>query len=110
MKNLKLSLVKTVEYDLKPFGKFLIKWNCGKKSIANPNIIPFVELNFDYNNGMPYTKEQYNDIVKYMKKNKTDILTQNGRYYTILSENLVECTHSKLIDYKKKLELKLELV
>jgi hypothetical protein len=105
MENLKLSLVKTVEYNLKPFGKFLIKWNCGEKSKQNPNIIPFSELHFDYNTGMPYTKEQYKDIVKYMKANKTDILTENGKYYTILSENLVECKHGKLIDYRNKLEL-----
>jgi len=109
--NIKLTLVKTVNYDLNPFGKFLIKDIAFDKRAtnANPKTLLFNVITFDERAGMPYDEDQYNMIVKYMKKNKTDILVSRdtyntNTYYTLMGKNLVEITHPKLRIYQNFIE------
>jgi len=100
MEQLKMTLVKTKDYELKPFGKFTIKSNF-KDYPTKPNYIEFNSLSFDSREGMTYTPEQYETIVKYMKKHKTDILVDSYKnYYTIVGDVLVKVLHKKLYSYQ----------
>ena len=111
MDTLSMTLIKKRKYNLKPFGRFLIKSQVGAKGKLNPGTIDFNTLRFDSERGMSYTPEQEKEFVKFMKKNKTDILTDEyGRdLYTRIGDNWVEVQHSKLTAYKQFLvELQLK--
>lgn len=96
--NLNITLTKTVDYNLKPYGKFAIKWTT--KQGHKPNIIPFAELKFDNETSMPLNGTE-DAIVKFMKKHKTDILSDDtGKiWYTRINEGLVRVYHKKLLQY-----------
>jgi len=98
---LELTLTKTVNYTLKPFGKFLIKISQSEKMKENPSILDFGRLNSNSENGMPYTSEDEKKFEKYMKKNKTDILIDDDGYlYTRSANVFVKVKHPKLNIYK----------
>lgn len=100
METLKLKLVKTRSYELKPFGRFQIK-RCPSKAVnVKPNNISVSEISWDYKDGFPYTKDDEDAFCKYMIKNKTDILVDDrNRFYTRLSESFAEIKHQKLNNY-----------
>ena len=106
MDTLSMTLTKTKNYNLIPFGKFFIKTEVGKKGKADPKILDFFTLKFNHETGMPYTDEQCKEIQKYMIKNKSDILTDEyGRdFYSILGSVFVEVSHSKLNEYREFLK------
>jgi len=99
MNAISFDLVKTERFhNLKPYGKFTIKWKTRQRHL--PRIIPFDELNFDSRNITPTTDEQDKLIIKFMKKNKTDILTDGYRFYTRIGAGFGEVYHKKLGLYK----------
>jgi hypothetical protein len=73
---MELTLIKTKTFKLEPFGKFFISMARHPKKA--PHIIDFRELEIDCDTKMPFTKEQEKEIIKIMKKNKTDIFTDNN--------------------------------
>lgn len=77
---MKLTLIKIVKIDLEPFGNFIIKWKTPK--VDKPNIIPLCELKIRHETSMPLSEEQDKEVIKLMKKHKTDILTDGQDYYT----------------------------
>jgi len=105
---LEMTLVKKKYYPaLKPFGQFTIKWKTRQGHL--PHIIPFVELRFDSRQGMPIDADTDKLIIKFMKKYKTDILTDGRDFYTRAGQGFCEVHHKKLDDYrtflwKKELE------
>ena len=100
METLKLKLVKTRSYELKPFGQFKLKWCPSKAVNAKPDNIDVSEISWQYEKGFPYTKGDEDAFCKYMIKHKTDILVDDrNRFYTRLSESFAEITHPKLNNY-----------
>lgn len=97
METLNLDLVKTVKYELQPFGRFYFKFGGGKEI---PHIIRIGELRIMHETGMPLTPEQEKTLLKAMKKNKTDVFTDGNAYYTRVGTELTEIYHKKLDDYK----------
>ena len=90
-------LKKVVKYtDLKPFGKFTIKFKTRQRHLHN--IIPFDELECFHDEGMPISEEQDKLIVKFMRKNKTDILWDEiyHNFYTRAGNSFVRVYHKKL--------------
>jgi hypothetical protein len=96
-----LDLVKTTHHELLPFGRFSIEFYPGAKRKLNPKVIPVVELNYDFLKGMPYTRQDELAFERYMKKFKTDILIQDGKFYTRISSEFVEIYHAKLDSYAR---------
>ena len=102
METLELTLVKKVNYKLKPFGRFGISMSSSVATRNKLNRISFVELNFDSRKGMPYTGDDEILFTKFMKKYKTDILVDNyGTYYTRIGDNWVEVAHKRLDQYAR---------
>jgi hypothetical protein len=101
---MELTLIKTKTYKLEPYGKFVIKWNTRQGHL--PNIIPFDELRISHETSMPMSKEQDKEVVKLMKKHKTDILTDGDKYYTRVNDGLTEIGHRKLTMYKQDIAFK----
>lgn len=100
METISFELIKTEKFhELKPYGKFTIKWKTRQGHL--PRIIPFDELNFDSRETLPTTDEQDKQIIKFMKKNKTDILTDGYRFYTRCGSGFGEVNHKKLGLYRE---------
>lgn len=100
MDTITFELVKKESFnELKPYGKFIIKWKTRQKHL--PHILPFVELQFDYEKTMPTDDEQDKQIIKFMKKHKTDILTDGYRYYTRIGNGFGQVYHQKLSLYSE---------
>jgi hypothetical protein len=95
---MELTLTKTKKYSLKPYGKFRIKFN--KPKVVKPNHILLMELTIKHETGMPMSPEQEKEVVKLMKKNKTDILTDGMNFYTRVGDDLTEIYHVRLYNYK----------
>ena len=99
------TLVKTQTFKLKPYGKFLISMARSPRRL--PHIIPLSELDIDHSTSMPFTEQQEKDIIKLMKKHKTDILT-DGSYFGFYTRagqgkfaSLCHIRHPKLITYRE---------
>lgn len=75
---MELTLTKTKTFKLEPFGKFFITMARHPKSA--PHIIPHTELDIDWESAMPFSIEQEKEIIKLMKKHKTDIFA-DGSYF-----------------------------
>lgn len=101
MKELNITLTKVEKYQLKPFGQFKLKWSCTEGVAKRPNILPLIGISFVREEGMPYNKEQYEGIVAYMKKNKSEVLCDGMNYYTIIGDRFVKLFHNKLNLYKQ---------
>ena len=101
---LELTLIKKRSYKLIPFGRFNLKWDCSKAVAKRKNNISIKEILDSYvqASGMPYTKEQYDNIVFFMKKNKTEFLidVESRFIYTIIGNQLCSISHQKLTAYK----------
>jgi hypothetical protein len=102
---MELKLVKTQTFKLEPYGKFSISMARSPKNL--PHIIPLRELDIDHQTSMPFTEQQEKDIIKLMKKHKTDILTDGGYlgFYTRAGQgkfaSLCHIAHPKLVAYKE---------
>lgn len=97
MDNIKLELVKTEKYDLLPYGNYTIKWKTRQNHL--PNIISVDELHIYHDTTMPLTDAQDKEVIKFMKKHKTDILVDNrGDFYTRAGSGFTKVMHKKLID------------
>ena len=103
---MELTLIKKQTFDLKPYGKFLISMARNPKRHI-PHIIPLDELSIDHQTSMPFTEEQEKEIIKFMKANKTDILTDGGYlgFYTRAGGgefgSLCHVAHPKLVAYRE---------
>lgn len=98
METLEFTATKTVNYYLKPYGKFDIKWKTNQGHL--PHILPFSEVRFNYEAEMPLTPEQDKAVIKFMKKHKTDVLVDNrGEYYTRVGNGFNKISHPKLHKY-----------
>ena len=95
---LEMTLVKTENYKLKPFGKFTIKWKTNQGHL--PTIIPYNELTMKYETSMSIPDDQDKVIIKFMVKHKTDILTDGNRFYSRAGTGFMEIWHKKLGKYK----------
>jgi len=98
---MELTLVKTKTYKLEPYGKFNIRWKARQRNI--PNIIPMDELEIYQDTTYPMSKEQEEQVIKLMKKHKTDILTDGSYFgfYTRIAGGLTMVRHKKLIQYRE---------
>lgn len=101
---MELTLTKTETFKLEPYGKFFLKF---VQNAQSPRTIPAKELSIDWSTAMPFTKEQEKEILKEMRKHKTDVFT-NGNYlgfYTRVSGgeygSLALIAHSKLVQYRE---------
>lgn len=97
MEALEFTLTKVELYKLKPYGRFTIKWKTNQGHM--PRIIPLNELHLKHDTSMPIDDETDKQIVKFMKKHKTDILTDGERYYTRFGTGFGEVYHKKLAQY-----------
>ena len=106
METLELKLTKTRKYSLEPFGRFVIKHNPSEALSKKPHVIPFGRLRFNSEEGFPYTGADEITFVKFMKKHKTDILTDEYRryFYTRIGDNWVEVSSPKISQYVEYLE------
>jgi len=113
-KILKMDLVKKEHFELFPYGHFTIKFKT--RQANKPRIIPLDELRVKHNTIMPFTKQQEKEIIKVMKKNKTDILCDHGAYKFFTRMNcynsesnagLVEVSHKKLDMYRDDIAFKI---
>jgi len=94
-------LTKVVKFkDLKPYGKFTIKWKT--RQAHKHNIIPVSELEFNYEQGMPIDGEEDKAVVKFMKKHKTDILWDGSYFgfYTRTAGGFARVYHKKIGLYR----------
>lgn len=94
---MELTLTKTRTYNLKPYGRFYFVWD--KKPNMKPNHIYIGSLTIKYDTAMPLTPEQEKEVIKMMRKNKTDILTDDTHFYTFTNDGLVEIFHEKIMKY-----------
>jgi hypothetical protein len=103
--NIELTLTKTKDYDLKPYGRFSFKW-CPSDAInRRVNIISVGELEYLEDKGMPMSDSQITTMSDYMKNKKTEILVDKlGDWYTITPRGLCRVTHHKLERYKEFLK------
>lgn len=100
MENIQFTLVKSVSYDLLPFGRFKIMWNPSERQQQNLAVLPFRNVRFNSANCMPETEEQEKAIIKFMKKHKTDVLTDGYGYYSRMGNGFVEIYHPNIIEYR----------
>lgn len=95
-----LELTKVVKFEnLKPFGKFKIKWKSRQK--FRHDIILVDDLDIFHQEMMPLTDVQDELVVKFMKKNKTDILWNDidNSFYTRVGNGFTRVYHKKLTEY-----------
>ena len=95
-------IVKTV--DFKPYGRFTIKFLTGSGgNNLSPRTIPFSELKMEDETAMPFTKEQEKEFVKFLKQNKTDIVTDGSYFgfYTRTNYGYTRVFHPKLQQYRE---------
>lgn len=101
---MELTLTKTKTFKLKPYGRFNIRFTYKPRS---PRTIPFSEMDIDHDTSMPFTEQQEKDIIKLMKKHKTDILTDGGYlgFYTRAGAgefaSLCHVAHPHLVQYRE---------
>jgi len=99
METISFELTKVEKFhELQPYGKFTIKWKTRQGHL--PRIIPFVELHIKHDTMMPISDAQDKEIIKFMKKHKTDILTDGYRFYTRAGSGFTEVYHKKLGLYR----------
>jgi len=98
---MELTLIKTRTFKLEPYGKFKI--SMARHPKKSPNIIDFRELTIDFGTSMPFTEEQEKEVVKLMKKHKTDILTDGSYFgfYTRTGAGLCHVAHPYLVKYRE---------
>lgn len=96
---MELTLTKTRNYTLEPYGHFVFKWN-EPRGGCKPHQIVIGEVRMNHDSAMPLTKEQENAFVKEMKKFKTDVFTDGEKFYTRTSSGMTEIYHVKLYNYK----------
>ena len=100
-KEMDITLTKSQTFNLAPYGKFFISMARNPKNA--PHIINFRELSTYHDTAMPFTDEQETEIVKFMKKHKTDILIDSKTYrlYTRTGSGLTRVEHEKLTKYRE---------
>lgn len=107
--NWQAKCTKVEEFDLRPYGNYWLKFNTRQGHL--PHIIPVGELRIKHDTGMPLTKEQEDELVKYMMKNQTDVLVCERGYspvfYTRTNSGITEIWHQKLEEEYFRPELKI---
>ena len=86
-------------HELRPYGRFTIKWKTRQGHL--PRIIPAGELQFDSEKTMPVDDALDAQIIKFMKKHKTDIFVDSrGDFYTRCGYGFGQVYHKKLGLYR----------
>ena len=98
---MELTLTKIETFKLEPYGKFCFKWHSPRTGSLKPHQILIYEIIMKQETRMPASKEQTNEIINVMKKNKTDVLTDGYKFYTLSNDDLIEIWHEKLAKYKE---------
>lgn len=96
---MKITLTKSKNFHLEPYGRFYFKWDKPKREDLKPHQIHIGELHIKHETSMPLTDEQEKMIVDMMVKNKTDILTDGTHFYTRTNDGLTEIWHDKIMQY-----------
>jgi hypothetical protein len=94
---MEMTLTKTRTYKLEPYGKFCFKWE--RKQVKQPHQILISTIQIKYDTAMPMSKEQEKELVKEMKKYKTDVFTNGSQFYTLTNDGLTEIWHQKFMEY-----------
>jgi hypothetical protein len=99
---MEITLAKTItkNFKLQPYGKFAFKTTSKGKNAYSPNVIVFYEVDVYHETAMPMSKADEMAVVKMMKDNRTDVLTDGRYFYTRLNDGLVEINHTKLEKYR----------
>ena len=103
---IELTLIKKQTFKLEPYGRFSISMARHPKRHL-PHVVPLDELSIDHQTSMPFTEAQEKEVIKLMKKHKTDILTDGGYlgFYTRAGQgkfaSLCHVAHPKLVAYKE---------
>lgn len=99
---MELTLVKTKTYQLEPYGYFNLKWKI--RGQAKPNQILIDDLDMFHGESMPLSVEQDKEVVKMMKKHKTEILWDgNYNYYTRTGSGFTRVWHKKFKEYNENI-------
>ena len=111
-KILEMTLIKQVNYKLKPFGRFQFDFKDGKRS-KRINVMYFGEIDIKSNTTMPLTDDQDKMVVRQMLKYKTDVFVGIGNgygtdFYTRCGGGWTEIYHKKLQAYRDFLKQNLE--
>ena len=97
---MELTLTKTKEYKLEPYGRFVFKWKKPRTGSLKPHQILVDEPQMNHDSAMPMSEEQRKAFVKEMKKFKTDVFTDGKKFYTLTNSGMTEVWHKKLSEYK----------
>jgi hypothetical protein len=103
--NWKAKCTKVEEFDLRPYGNYWLKFHTKQGHL--PHIIPVGELRIEHDAGMPLSEEQEDELVKYMLKNQTDVLTDGRTFYTRTNSGITPIWHKKLVEEYFRPELKI---
>lgn len=103
-KPFQLTCVKTVTYDLKPFGNFKFKTNESKLYNSRLNWIYFYDIELDHPTAMPLTPNQHKEWVKRMKQAGTEVFYRMGsgyfpEFYTITGSGITRMKHERVQRY-----------
>lgn len=97
---MELTLTKTQDYKLEPYGHFVFKWNKPRTGSLKPHHLLVGEVRMFHDSAMPMSKKQGEAFVKEMMKFKTDVFTDGEKFYTFTNSGMTEVWHKKLSDYK----------
>lgn len=103
---MELTLIKKKTFKLEVYGKFLISM-ARKPKTHLPHVLDWTEIVIDHETKMPFTEQQEKDILKLMRKNKTDVLTDGSYlgFYTRVGGgefcSLAHISHPRLTKYRE---------
>jgi hypothetical protein len=105
MKTAELTIVATKKFKLRPFGKFHVSMRAKPNSIY-PNSLDFHTLSVFNEGRMTLSDEDYQNVLKLMRKNKTSILIDGTEFYTTMGNDIVRIEHTKInafvnLNYKR---------
>jgi hypothetical protein len=106
MKNIEFSLTKTQNYNLKPFGRFKMKFCPSDRVNKRIDVISTSELSkLSVNDGMPLNDDDVDKkICKFMIKNKTDFLIDDDENIYSRFGDFCRVHHKKFDRYKNFLK------
>lgn len=89
-----LKILATKKFSFLPFGNFTI--SMAKNPKNSPNVLDFNTLSIFQDSRVKVTEHGDNEIVKMMKKYKTDILIDGIEFYTRLGDDICRVDHVKI--------------
>jgi hypothetical protein len=100
METYKINTVKTITFNIRPFGNFLFKWSKTSLYDKRPNWILVSECHMYHEEAMPLSPESELFFVDLMKKHKTDVFVDDNIYhptfYTRTNSGITPISHSRI--------------